>query len=185
MPLTSLRRLGATLSATALLGLAPAAAWSAQPSVESIETLLAITQSERLLETANADVERYMRGGIQNALQGRQPTPRQQQAIDQMVRDSAAIMRQDLQWAQLRPLFVQIYQTNFTQEEIDGQIAFYRSPTGAAVVQKMPAVMQATMGAMQQRMAVLMPKLQAVIQKAAAEAQAAEKAAPAPGATKP
>lgn len=173
MPLPSAalltRRLLAGAAVVLSLGLAAPAAWSAPPSDASIETLLAVTQSEKLVEKSGADMEKYMLSGIQAGLNGRQPTEREQQFIDKVARESAAVIREELNWAAMRPLMVKIYQDTFTQEEVDGQIAFYRSPVGAAVIAKMPAVMDATMAAMQQRMGSIMPRLQAIARKAKEE----------------
>ena len=49
----------------------------------------------------------------------------------------------------------------FTQEEIDGLIAFYESPAGATFVEKMPVVMQKSMSIMQSRAATVMEKMNA------------------------
>lgn len=159
--------------AITLLGLA-GTAWSAAPTVASIETLLAVTKSEALVEKTSADIERNMQDTIKASLQGRQPSEREQQVIQKMTRESAALIRQELSWATMQPMMVQIYQSTFTQEEVDGQTAFYRTPVGAAVVDKMPVVMQATMAATQQSLARLMPQLQAIAQKHLAEAKAAK-----------
>lgn len=169
----------ASLAAMAWLGLA-GSAWSAPPTVDSIEALLAATKSEALIAKTGADLERNMRDAVQASLQGRKPSEREQQVIDKMTRESAALIRQELNWSHMRPMMVQIYQSTFTQEEVDGQTAFYRTPVGMAVVEKMPAVMQATMAATQQSMARLMPQLQAIAKKHMAEAQAAGAAAGTP-----
>ncbi|MEO1620820.1 MAG: DUF2059 domain-containing protein [Cyanobacteria bacterium J06632_3] len=39
-------------------------------------------------------------------------------------------------------LIIPIYERNFTAEEMDGIIAFYRTPVGQSVIAKMPAVTQ-------------------------------------------
>ena len=83
-------------------------------------------------------------------------------------------MREEMTWDKLRPLYVQIYQESFTQEEIDGLIAFYESPAGVAFVEKMPFVMQKSMSIMQSRMAPMMEKMKAAIKEAIAEPKAAQ-----------
>jgi hypothetical protein len=79
-----------------------------------------------------------------------------------------------LTWEKLRPLYVQIYQESFTQEEIDGPIAFYESPAGVAFVEKLPFVMQKSMSIMQSRMAPMMEKMKAAMKEAIAEPKAAQ-----------
>ncbi len=166
---TSSRRLLACAASAVLLTFAAPAAWSAPASEKSVETLLAVTQSEKLIVKMGADMEKHMRGGVQAGLNGRQPTKQEQQYIDKVVRESAAVIREEMNWAAMRPLMVKIYKDTFTQEEVDGQIAFYRSPVGTAVIAKMPAVMDATMVAMHQHMQNITPKLQAIAEKAQKE----------------
>lgn len=175
------RRWLACAALAAALGLAAPAAWSTPPSDASIETLLAVTQSEKLIEKTGADMEKYILAGVQAGLNGRQPNEREQHFIDKVARESAAVIREELSWSTMRPLMLQIYKAAFTQEEVDGQIAFYRTPVGTAVIAKMPAVMDASMVATQQRMASIMPRLQAIAKKAQEEGRAA---ANAPGSQK-
>ncbi len=48
-------------------------------------------------------------------------------------------------------------------------IAFYKSPAGVALIQKMPAIMQESMIAMQERMGPIMQNIQKSLQEAALE----------------
>ena len=71
-----------------------------------------------------------------------------------------------MSWPRLKPLYTKIYQDAFTQEEIDGLIAFYRSPAGMAYVDKMPLVTQKSMDLMQSLMPPMMKRVQAAMAKA-------------------
>ena len=82
-------------------------------------------------------------------------------------------MKELLDWKKLEPVYVRIYQKSFSQEEVDGMIAFYKTPAGQAVIGKMPAVMQNTMDEMQQMMTPVMQKMQRMQQDVAAEMKAA------------
>ncbi|RYD75034.1 MAG: DUF2059 domain-containing protein, partial [Verrucomicrobiaceae bacterium] len=64
------------------------------------------------------------------------------------------------------------YQKSFTQEELDGIIAFYKTPAGVALVKKMPVVMQQTMIAMQQLMGPLMKRVETSIKETTSEIEA-------------
>ena len=71
----------------------------------------------------------------------------------------------------MRPMFVQIYQESYTQEEVDGLVAFYQSPIGVAYIEKMPIVMQKSMTLVQTRMGPMMEKMQAALKQAMEEAK--------------
>jgi hypothetical protein len=59
-----------------------------------------------------------------------------------------------------------------TQEEVDGIVAFYKTPPGQAMVQKLPALMQASGQRMQQQLAPVMEKLKQLQQETFLQLQA-------------
>jgi uncharacterized protein len=65
-----------------------------------------------------------------------------------------------------------VYADTFTQKEIDGMTAFYASPVGHAVIQKMPLVLTNSMAEMQKRMGTLFPKVQQIAKETAEEIKA-------------
>ncbi|HET9329084.1 MAG TPA: DUF2059 domain-containing protein, partial [Steroidobacteraceae bacterium] len=70
------------------------------------------------------------------------------------------------------PMMISVYQKTFTQKEVEGMKAFYRTPTGQSVIAKMPMVMQQTMQTMQGRMADTIPKIQEIQKDLAAQLKA-------------
>ena len=66
------------------------------------------------------------------------------------------IVVEEMTSAQMQGFIVQTYQHVFTQEEVDGLIAFYRSPVGRAWVAKMPQANQRLMELVQQQ---VMPRV--------------------------
>ena len=149
-------------------------AYCAPPSQESIDRLLVDAKVEQLLDTMLANVDQVMRRSMETSTQGQQLSPEQRQAVDGAAAKFVQVMREEMTWDKLRPLYVQIYQESFTQEEIDGLIAFYESPAGVAFVEKMPVVMQKSMSIMQSRMATMMEKMKAAMKEAIAEPKAAQ-----------
>lgn len=167
-----MKHLFAAALATAIL-FTPAAR-AAPPSVASVEELLRVTQADKTLDAMYGQMEQAMQQGMVQAL-GRQPlTPAQQKIFDTMPREFARILRDEMGWSALRPDFVTIYRETFDQDEVDGLIAFYKSPVGKAFVEKTPVVMQKSMVSSQNRMQAILPKLQAAMQKAVADIKAAK-----------
>jgi len=62
-------------------------------------------------------------------------------------------------WIKLRPQYVKLYSETFSDEEIDGLLAFYQSPTGQAMIEKMPDLMA-------KLMALMMPEIHSVVKEA-------------------
>lgn len=50
-------------------------------------------------------------------------------AIEQKI---SQILSEEMSWDKLRPQFVKLYADKFTEEELDGILAFYKSPLGQA-----------------------------------------------------
>lgn len=157
-------------SALAVLLLASAVCHAAQPTAESIDALLKITKVESLLDTIYGQMENMMRQGMAQAVAGKPLSKEQQRVLDTAPRQFAGVMRSELSWASLKPMYVDIYRATFTQEEVNGMIAFYRTPAGAAMIDKMPVVLQKSNAAMQNRLPSLVQKMQAAMEKALAEA---------------
>lgn len=149
---------------------AAVSAHAAPVSTESVEDLLATMKAETLLNSMYANLESAMRQGMNEALKGKTLDAKQQQLVESMPAKMAQVMREEMSWSSMKPMYVQIYKDSFTQEEVDGLLAFYKSPAGQAMINKMPAVMQKTMVVVQQRMGPLVQKMQAAMKQSLEEA---------------
>ena len=145
----------------------------APPSEASIKQLLEVAQAHKLIDSVIAQMDGLMTQAIQQATQGREVPPKVQKDIDKRQAEVVGVMKELLDWNKLEPMYVRIYQKSFSQQEVDGMIAFYKTPAGQAVIGKMPAVMQNTMDEMQQMMAPVMQKMQRMQQDVVAEMKAA------------
>ena len=130
-----------------------------RPSEKSVQELLRVTESHKLLDGTMVQFDNIMKSGMRQALKGQTITPKQQKQIDDMQNKMIAMFRQEMNWESLEPLFMRVYRDSFTQQEVDGMLAFYKSPSGQAVIKKMPLVMQNTMTEMQKRMGPFLQKL--------------------------
>jgi len=149
-------------------------AYAAPQRPECIDTLLAATKAEKLSDSVFDNMDQMMRRSMATAIKGQNLSAAQQRFIDAAPTKFAQVLREEMSWSRMRPLYIQIYEESFTQEEIDGLIAFYKSPVGIAFVEKMPLVMQKSMTIMQSRMGPMMEKMKAVIDQAMADAKAAK-----------
>ena len=142
------------------------------PSEASIKQLLEAAQAHKLIDSMMAQMDTFMKQTIQQATQGQQVSPKVQKDIDKREAETMAILKEMLDWNKLEPMYVRIYQKSFTQAEVDGMIAFYKTPAGQAVISKMPAVMQNTMNEMQQMMGPMMERIQRMQQDVVTEMKA-------------
>jgi uncharacterized protein len=160
-----MRKLLLLLAATTFCVAAPAA----PPTEQSIDALLDAAKTKRMADSMIPMMVQSMRRGMEEALEGKPPTPDQQRAMDQISTKYEKAFRDSMAWDKMRPLYIQVYRETFTQGEIDGLIAFYKSPTGAAFIDKMPTVLQKTQGLMQQRIGPIIQQMNAAIEQAVAD----------------
>lgn len=144
-------------------------------SGDSVRQLLAVTQARKLVDNMLSQMDGMMNNSLQQALRGKAPTPQQQDALNNMRSKMTALIHQELTWESLEPLYLRLYQESFTEDEVKGMLAFYNTPAGQAVINKMPVLMQKTMLEMQAKMGALMPKIQKIQQEFASEMQAKNK----------
>jgi uncharacterized protein len=153
----------------------PSASPSNTPTEASIRQLLEVAQAHKLVDSVMAQMDSLLQQTIAQATKG-QPIPdKVQKDIDQRRTEVLTMMKDLLDWKKLEPMYVRIYQKTFTQQEIDGMIAFYKTPAGQAVITKMPAAMQNTIDEMQQMMGPVMQKMQQMQRDVAAELKAESK----------
>jgi hypothetical protein len=145
------------------------------PSVASIKQLLEVTQAHKLLDAVMAQTDALMKKAMEQATQGQKISPEVQKDIDRRQSELVTVMKEELVWEKLEPMYVRIYQKSFTQQELDGMIAFYQTPIGQAMLNKMPVVMQNTMNEMQQLMQPMMQRIGRMQQEVVAEIQAEKK----------
>src|SRR5258706_5957012 len=108
-----------------VIGSTPALAADTPASEQSIRQLLTVTETRKLLDNVLGQIDSMMKGAFQQALQGRMPSPREQEIIDRMLARSAALTREEMSWEKLEPVYLRIYRDSLTQDEVDGMIAFY------------------------------------------------------------
>ena len=147
----------------------------APPSEASIKQLLEVTKAKKLLESMMTQMDGLMKNAMAQATQGQQLSDSDQKEIDQVQAEITTEMKKVLDWNKLEPMYVRVYQKSFNQQEVDGMIAFYKTPTGEAVLNKMPLVLQNTLVEMQQMMKPMMQHLQQKQQEIAAKVQAKKK----------
>ncbi|HCC56139.1 MAG TPA: hypothetical protein DEQ47_02540 [Solibacterales bacterium] len=92
-------------------------------------------------------------------------TPEQQAQARQMQARVMDAIKARMNWEKMRPQYVKLYDETFSDQEIDGMLAFYESPAGRAVLQKMPLLMQKSMSLGMAQVADVMPEIQRIVKE--------------------
>src|ERR1041385_810921 len=145
------------------------------PTEASVKQLLEVAQTHKLFDSVMKQMDLLMLQAIAQATQGQPVSEKVQNDIDRHRSEMTSLMKELLDWKKLEPIYVRIYQKSFTQAEVDGMIAFYKTPAGQAMIGKMPAVMQNSIDEMQQLMGPVMEQIQKTQQDVSAAMKAGTK----------
>ncbi len=173
-----------TLALTLCLAcLAPAARADDATHRAKVEEMLQITKAGSALQGQLKDLQDRVNGlAKQQFGQGTQ-TPEQAKLMQQYLQQVQTITADEVGWDKLHPLVVQNYSETFTDPELDGIIAFYKTPAGQALITKSPELLNKTNATVTARIKEMQPKLQELTQSYGNRIKAA--AAPTAPATGP
>lgn len=135
------------------------AAYAQKATEQSVKELIEVAQVRQQMETMFGFMEQQMSGQFSKKLRAglaSDATEDQLEEIKQVEKKLMQVMREEMSWERMQPIYIKIYQNNFSQEEVDGLVAFYRTPVGQSALKKMPQVMQS---AMQVTQIELMPRV--------------------------
>lgn len=143
---------------TAIITLSTVHAQNAVPSTNASTPLAEELLSLMHLET-NFDSMKSKMGSL---LTTQKPAGIPQDAWDRVVKKSQETMGavfSSMSWEKMRPMYVSIYAETFTPEELQGLIAFYKTPVGQKWIEKQPQLQAAIMQKSQSMTKDIMPSI--------------------------
>lgn len=139
---------------------------AAPPSDESINRMMTVMHLDKMLDQMVTQVNNGMKTGmdqgLQQSLHGQELTAAQKAAVEKFKDQFTAMMKEEFSMNKLKDVYLQAYRETFTQQEVDSITAFYSSPAGQAVVDKIPAVMQKAAAMTQSRLGPIIQKMQSM-----------------------
>lgn len=145
----------------------------AQQMVESLHT-------DRQVEQVTANIlKQISQASAQVA--GPSPSPENLAKLAYFQKEASRLIDAELGWKAMEPSFVDYYAKAFSEEELDVILAFYKTPAGASLIEKMPGINAQIEQLGQSKMTELRPQ----ISKLFADFQKEFQKAPAPAATTP
>jgi uncharacterized protein len=163
----------------------PAVAQDAKPTAASVRQLFEAMHSSSMVDTYVKQVETTMRTALQQATAEQTPNAKQKKIVEDLQTRIMALVKEQLKWADLEPILIEVYRDTFTPHEIDGMLKFYRSDAGRAVITKLPTATQESMARIQGRVNALTPKIMELEKETAAQIKAAGDGQPAPPSSPP
>ncbi|MEK0447020.1 MAG: hypothetical protein RLZZ399_2341 [Verrucomicrobiota bacterium] len=141
--------------------------WAEPASDASLREFMSVSGASKTMDSLHGMIDGMMDGALPPGF-ATSLTPEQQASFKSFKQKAAQTVREEMSWAKMEPVFLEIYRGVFSQEEIDGIIAFHKSPVGQAFVSKAPILMSKTMEVMQRKM---LPGMMARMQELGAEFQ--------------
>ncbi len=137
---------------------------SAQQSSKSakVEELFRLMKSEEMMQASLAQMRSMQQAQVARLELPPEAKARQQETMEAINK----VIADRLSWEKIKPRFVQLMADMYTDEELDGIAAFYRSPAGKAMVDKMPKYMMQTMAIVQEAMRGVEPEIRRITEEA-------------------
>lgn len=107
-----------------------------------------------------------------------------QKIIDSHISQLTTLLGTTLDWNKLKPQYTDLYAAAFTEDQVDGIIAFYKSPSGQALLTKTPDLMSQSQQIVQAQVVTVQPQLRAIMMDLMQQVQAAH-SSPAPASSTP
>ena len=127
-----------------------------------IERILSATKADSMIDQMFEQMKAI--AGAQIAPGASEEQRARAQELETRVMD---VMRQRLNWDKMLPDYVKLYDETYTEAEITGILAFYESPAGRSMLEKMPLLISKSMVLAQRWMQDLMPEVRKVAEEAA------------------
>jgi hypothetical protein len=119
-------------------------------------TVLHIDQNlNSLLNQQSAQIQK----GIANMSSQGKLTPPQQKDTDVFMQKVVGMVRDGISWQKVKPQFVELYASTYSEQDLDGLLSFYRSPLGQKLLQNQPELASKSQLIIQQHMQEVQPKL--------------------------
>ena len=166
-----------------MLVVAPCGARADDASKQAkVKELFATMHMDHMLDQMMHSIQGEVQAMAQETSGAEQISPEQKKLMQDFMDKSMKVVNDSVGWAALEPEYVKLYAATYSEEEIDGILAFYKSPVGQAMLAKTPQLSAGGMQIVHSRMGDFQPKIQALQQEYMKELAATM---PAKGATKP
>jgi uncharacterized protein len=145
-----------------LLALTPSLVADQASKEAKVNEILTLVNAESLLKQVYSQVDKQMDTMLNSIAAQSKIPPEKRGDLKAVGQKMAAVLADQLSWEKLQPTYVKIYEDVYTEEELDGLLAFYRSPVGKSFLSKTPVILQKSVEAMQSRLPQIMREVQKV-----------------------
>jgi hypothetical protein len=144
--------------------LAPLACADETTKAAKVDQLLSVMNIEKQQKQMMDQMSQMVIGQIkeQMAKQGN-ITEAEMAKMEDRQKRLFALISEKTSWANMKTVYVKAYSDTFNENEIDGILAFYKTPAGKAMIEKQPSLNGKIMESVQAQMADLMPQIEQIM----------------------
>ena len=128
------------------------------------QEMLTLMHLDRVMDQVMNNMMQQM-STMSKQLGGNTVKPEDQAKLDEFQKKAFDLIQSQMGWKALEPDYVDIYAKNFTDEQLDAILVFYKSPAGIALVDKLPTLTAEGSQLAQAKMKALQPQLRQLIQE--------------------
>jgi hypothetical protein len=125
-----------------------------------VKELFAVMHMDHSLDRTRSAMEQQVQATAKNAPGTEQMTPEKKKMQQEFVDNSMKVVDENFGWSELEPAYVKLYADTYTEAELDGILAFYKSPAGQALLTKTPELSAGVMQIVHGHMGDFQPKMQ-------------------------
>src|SRR6185312_907620 len=136
LPVVRSAAVSALVFALALPTIARADEASQRTKAEELMTLLNTQKvTQQIADTITKQVDEAA-----DRAAGADATPEQKAKVEDFKKTAAQVIDAKLGWVAMKPTVTDLYMKSFTEDQLDSIIAFYKTPAGAALLEKLPQI---------------------------------------------
>jgi hypothetical protein len=145
------------------------------------QEMITLLHTDRMVKQVSANFMKQLSTAGEKLI-GPNATPEAKDQLAEFEKKFAQMIDAQVGWDVMQPALTDYYTKAFTEEELDVIVTFYKTPAGAALVEKMPAVNTQATQLLQSKMAAVQPQMKQMYEDFQ-KSQAAVSATPAPAAS--
>lgn len=120
--------------------------------------LVLLLHADRMVQQAVDGIVKQVSDAAQSVT-GLNPTPANKARLDDFDGKISQMLDAQLGWKALQPVLTDLYAKTFTEQQLDAIITFYKTPAGAALVEKIPEIDAQVSQLAKSKLNVLQPQM--------------------------
>lgn len=128
---------------------------------KAVEKLFTLTKTSTMMDSARNQTKKmlYQQMSQQDIPEAKKPI------FNKYMSEMIELITNTVNWDKIKSEMTDLYMNNFSENEINDMLSFYRSPTGKKFVEKMPIIMKKSMEIGQRQTQMMIPQLNRLLEQ--------------------